>query len=173
MKLSATWKCETSRWKIIKDSNMATTVHSNKHEWIWKWMWSRSVMSDSLQPHGLQPTSLLCRWDFPGKGTEVGCHFLLQRIFNPTQGPNPHLPHCRQMLYHLSHQESPWSLLSVWPVRILRTYTCEASLVLRTWHLDFPKECCPRRKEKNQGGNWMCFMTWFQNLLTILSHSVS
>ena len=36
----------------------------------------------------------------------MGCHFLLQRIF-PTQGSNPGLPHCRQMLYHLSHQGSP------------------------------------------------------------------
>ena len=36
-----------------------------------------SVMSDSLQPHGLQPTRLLCPWDFPGKNTGVGYHFLL------------------------------------------------------------------------------------------------
>ena len=36
----------------------------------------------------------------------MGCHFLLQRIF-PTQGLNLGLPHCRQMLYHLSHQGSP------------------------------------------------------------------
>ena len=35
-------------------------------------------MSDSLQPHGLQPTRLLHPWDFPGKSTGVGCHFLLQ-----------------------------------------------------------------------------------------------
>ena len=40
---------------------------------------------------------------FPGKSTGVDCHFLLQRIF-PTQGSNPGLPHCRQMLYRLSHQ---------------------------------------------------------------------
>ena len=44
-------------------------------------------------------------WDFPGKSTGVGCHFRLQRIF-PTQGLNLGLPHCRQMLYHLSHQGS-------------------------------------------------------------------
>ena len=42
-----------------------------------KWKWSRSVVSDSLQPHGLQPTRLLCLWDFPGKSTGVGCHCLL------------------------------------------------------------------------------------------------
>ena len=46
---------------------------------------------------------LLHPWDFLGKSTEVGCHFLLQGIF-PTQGSNPGLPHCRQTLYHLSHQ---------------------------------------------------------------------
>ena len=38
---------------------------------------SRSVEPDSLWPHGLQPTRLLCPWDFPGKDTGVGCHFLL------------------------------------------------------------------------------------------------
>ena len=36
-----------------------------------------SAMSDSLQPHGLQPSRLLWPWDFPGKNTGVGCHFLL------------------------------------------------------------------------------------------------
>ena len=44
----------------------------------------------------------------PGKNTGVGCHSLLQRIF-PTQGSNPGLPHCRQILYCLSHQGSLWS----------------------------------------------------------------
>ena len=38
---------------------------------------SRSVVSDSLRPHGLQPTTLLCPWDFTGKSTGVGCHCLL------------------------------------------------------------------------------------------------
>ena len=40
--------------------------------------WSGPVESDSLWPHGLQPARLLCPWDFPGKNTGVGCHFLLQ-----------------------------------------------------------------------------------------------
>ena len=39
--------------------------------------WSRSVMSDSSGPHGLQPTRLLHPWEFPGKSTGVGCHCLL------------------------------------------------------------------------------------------------
>ena len=49
---------------------------------------------------------LLHPWDFPGKSTGVRCHFPLQRIF-PTQGSNPGLLHCRQILYWLS-------LVSLW-----------------------------------------------------------
>ena len=45
-------------------------------------LFSCSVVSDSLQPHGLQPTRLLCTWDFLGKKTGEGCHFLLQGIFS-------------------------------------------------------------------------------------------
>ena len=43
-----------------------------------KWKWSHSVVSDSLRPHGLQPTKLLHPWDIPGKSTGVGCHCLLR-----------------------------------------------------------------------------------------------
>ena len=43
----------------------------------WKSMHACSVVSDSLQSHGLQPTRLLHAWDFPGKCTGVGCHCLL------------------------------------------------------------------------------------------------
>ena len=42
----------------------------------------------------------------PGQNSGVGCHALLQGIF-PTQGSNPGLPHCRWILYHMSHQGSP------------------------------------------------------------------
>ena len=51
----------------------------------------------------MDSTRLLHPWNFPDKSTGVGCHFLLQGIF-PTQGSNLGLLHCRQMLYHLSHQ---------------------------------------------------------------------
>ena len=66
-------------------------------------MWS--VASNSLKSFGLSPTRLLCSWDFSGKNTRVGCHFLLQGIF-PTQGSNPHPLHCRRILYPLSHLET-------------------------------------------------------------------
>ena len=64
---------------------------------------SRSVVSDSLWPYGLEPTKLLCPWNSPDKNIGVGCHFFLQGIF-PTQGSNLGLSHCRQILYRLSHQ---------------------------------------------------------------------
>ena len=44
--------------------------------------------------------------DSPGKNIGVGCHALLQGVF-PTQGSNPGLPHCTQILYCLSHHGSP------------------------------------------------------------------
>ena len=78
--------------------------------WTAKWIsyavLSRSVMSNSLPPRGLQPARLFCPWDSPGKNTGVGCHALLQGIF-PAQGSNSGSSHCRQIFYHLSHQESP------------------------------------------------------------------
>ena len=65
---------------------------------------SRSVVSDSLWPHGLQPARLLCPWDFPGKNTRVGCHSLLQGNL-PDPGIERTLVFCnscivRWILYH-------------------------------------------------------------------------
>ena len=59
---------------------------------------SRSVVSDSLQPHRLYSP-----WNSPGQNTGVGSLSLLQGIF-PTQGSNSGLPHCRQILYQLNHK---------------------------------------------------------------------
>ena len=72
---------------------------------------NHSVVSDSMRPHRLYPTRLLCPWDSPGKNTGVGCHALLQGTF-PTQGSNPGLSHCKQILYQLSYQGSPGSPFS-------------------------------------------------------------
>ena len=56
-------------------------------------------MSSSLLPHGLYSP-----WNSPGQNTGVGSHSLLQGI-SSTQGLNPGFPHCRWILYHLSHQK--------------------------------------------------------------------
>ena len=50
--------------------------------------------------------------DSLGKKTRVGFHALLQGIF-PTEGSNPGLPHCRQVLYHLSHHGGPYYLFDI------------------------------------------------------------
>ena len=63
---------------------------------------NHSVVSDSLRPHGQTPWSL----KFPSKHTGVGSHSLLQGI-SWTQGSNPGLLHCRQILDCLNHQGSP------------------------------------------------------------------
>ena len=63
------------------------------------------------------PGSFLHLWDSPGKNTGVGCHALLQEIFL-TQGLNPCLLHCRQILYPLSYLGSPksvWGTLYLTP----------------------------------------------------------
>ena len=82
---------------FIQSRNLAFSSSSNQslHPYqstslVCMHVWS--VISDSLWPCGLLPTSLLCPQNFPGKSTGVGCHFLLQGIF-PTQGSNPNLLH--------------------------------------------------------------------------------
>ena len=59
-----------------------------------------------LWPHGQSPAMLLCLWNFPGKNTRMGCHFLLQGIFL-TQGSNLHSLHWRVDSLPLSHRGSP------------------------------------------------------------------
>ena len=69
-------------------------------------MLSRSIVLDSLWPHRLAPQTP-CPWDFRGKNTGWGCHFLLQGIF-PTQGSNQHLLrllHWQANSYLLSHRK--------------------------------------------------------------------
>ena len=83
---------------------------------------SRSVVSDSCDPMDCRhlPCSSI-HGIFPGKSTGVGCHFLLQRIF-PTQGMNPGLLHCRQMLYCLSHHLSG-KLRKILPIETIHVST--------------------------------------------------
>ena len=65
---------------------------------------SRSLVSDSLQPHGLYGP-----WNSPDQNTGVGSLSLLQGIF-PNQGSNQGPLHCRQILYQLSGKPNVWCL---------------------------------------------------------------
>ena len=98
--------------------------------------WVISVLSNSLWPYGLQSTSLLCPWDFPGKNPGVHCHALLQGIFQ-TQGLNPCLlclPIGRWILSisatweALDHHVCGWLRLT-WPESLM------ADSRLRSWLL--------------------------------------
>ena len=68
--------------------------------------WSES---HSVRSHFLWPQGLYSPWNSPGQNTGVGSCSLLQGIFL-TQGSNPGLPHCRRILYQLSHKGSPKTL---------------------------------------------------------------
>ena len=84
-------------------------LYEKTGEVLWVCMLSCSVVSDSSQPSGLQPTRLLCPLDFPGINPGVGCCALLQGIFL-TQWSNPCLScllHYRWILYPLSRWSFP------------------------------------------------------------------
>ena len=70
---------ELRKWnnyfKILRENNLGITQIINQ------WSVSCSFVSDSLRPHGLQPTKLLCLVNSPDKNTGASCHFLLQGIF--------------------------------------------------------------------------------------------
>ena len=89
-----------------------------------------SVVSDSLQPHGLYPARFLCPWDFPGKNTGVGCHFLLQRIF-PTQGSNP----CLLCLLHWQVDSLPLVPLESWTIKKTEHLRIDAFKLWWWWRL--------------------------------------
>ena len=78
-----------------------TSATCEAHIGTWSESESCSVVSDSLRPRGLYSP-----WNSPGQNTGVGSCSLPRGIF-PTQGSNPGLPHCRRILYQLSHNRSP------------------------------------------------------------------
>ena len=95
------FKCHESEWVLLCVYSRCHPVAGHWDVHPWKWSESRSVMSDSLQPHRLYRP-----WNSPGQNTGVGSLSLLQGIF-PTQRLNPGLPHYRRILYQLSHKGSP------------------------------------------------------------------
>ena len=75
---SRVWLCGTPSLGFSRQGHWSGLPFPSPMHKSEKWKWSRWVMSDSSRPHGLQPTRLLCPWDFPGKSTGVGCHCLLR-----------------------------------------------------------------------------------------------
>ena len=138
---------------IHKELSKCNKESNNNKKWqlIWKHTSpkktffvcvNRSVMSNSLRPHGLYPTRLLCPWNSPGKNTAVGCHSLLQGIFL-TQGLNLGLQNCRQILYHMCHEKPSWHIDG-------KKYTkrCSASLFISEMQIKIRYHCTPLRMAK-------------------------
>ena len=114
-----TWNCPPEKWVQV----------------LFPESESRSVVSDSLRPHGLH-----IPWNSPGHNTGVGSCSLLPKIFS-TQGLNLGLPRCRRILYPVSHQGSPRTLESVaypfsssssWPRNRTRV-SCIADRFFPSW----------------------------------------
>ena len=79
-------------WQQSQNPKQVTDWHS-----MWMSVLSCSLVSDSLWPHGLKPSRLLCSWNFSSKILELGCHLLLQGIIS-IQGSN-------LCLLHLLHRQ--------------------------------------------------------------------
>ena len=92
-------------------------IGSFKSGWVWKrqlaWLFLKKWVKWKSLSHvrlSVTPWTVYSPWNSPGQNTGVGSLSLLQEIF-PTQGLNPGLLHCRQILYQLSHRGSPLALV--------------------------------------------------------------
>ena len=89
------WNCTCLlRGAVVRSTWLMQTSVPSTCNW-------KSVVFDSFWPNGLHSP-----WNSLGQNTEVGSLSLLQGIFT-TQGSNSGLPHCRRILYQLSHKGSP------------------------------------------------------------------
>ena len=113
---------------------------------------SHSVMSNSLWPHGLWPARLLCPWHSPDKNTGLRAALL----------------HCRQILYHLSHQGSPLKIYIT--VHVEDTTELGQSLRKVEWNF-FGTQGLPRqhkecRMEQKAPRKWLIFTEGLPWLVT-------
>ena len=114
------------------------------------------VMSDSLQPHGLYPTRLLCPWDFPGKNTEVGCHFLVQvhpfRVGLSWCQGDPRMDGKfmgADVTFHWRNIWAPWACLVVQWLRI-----CLPMQGARVWSMLWENPTCHRATKPMLCNHW-------------------
>ena len=106
----------TSAWPLVMENSLPLIVFlntscPNQIPCHFSFISSNStshfeVKFAQLWPTLCDPHGLYSPGNSPGQNTGMGSLSLLQGIF-PTQGSNPGLPHCRRILYRLSHQESP------------------------------------------------------------------
>ena len=88
------WNVTEIRWILLTIMNRIYVWRQFTLDKMKVWV---AQSCPTLWPYAMWPTRLLCPWNFPGKNTWVGCHFLLQRNF-PTQGSNLGLLLCRRII---------------------------------------------------------------------------
>ena len=120
-------------WQLIIIKTLVEVFHISQ---------SCSVVSDSLQPHGLYSS-----WNSPGQNTGVSSLSLLQRNLGSSQPRHrtPGLPYCGRILYQLSHRGNPRTLEwiaypffrgSSWP-RNQTGVSCTAGRFFTNWAIKF------------------------------------
>ena len=97
--------------------------------------WSHPILCDPTD-YSLPGSSVHGIKNSPGKNTGVDCHSLLQGIFL-TQGANPGLLHCRQILYHLSHQGSTLISHHMWSLFPITGHSTKKKNLLSLWYNHF------------------------------------
>ena len=112
-------------------------------------------MSDSLWPHGLQPTRLLCLWDSPAKNTGVGCHSFLQGEL-PDPGMEPGSPALAGCFFNVWATDKGSFLSSDWQGLLLDVVTLEY------WFLGIWIFLLPRTQEANTF-NSICWVVLLYN----------
>ena len=136
------------------------SLNSYVTHWKWKWKLLSRVWLFVTQ-------GLYSPWNSPGQNTGVGSLSLLPGIF-PTQGLDPGLPHCRQILYQLSHKGSPrilewvaypFSSGSSWPRNQTR-FSCIAGGFFTNWAI---REAHVIKKAQNI--NPPCHSHWVSRLI--------
>ena len=132
-------------WIVVLEKTLWSPLDCKEIKPKWdnpKWKVSHSIVSNSLWPHGL-----FSPWNSPGQNTGVGSLSLLQGIF-PTEGSNPGLPPCRQILEQLSPKGSlnvHWKdWCQSWSSTTLATWCKEPTHWKRSW-------CWERLKAKREG----------------------
>ena len=91
------WSPQGGQWKRIPRTGLGGSLRDPSCSQSCPTLWD---------PVDYRPPGSPVHGDSPVKNTEAGCQALLQGVY-PTQGSNPSLPHCRRILYCLSHQGSP------------------------------------------------------------------
>ena len=105
---------KTYKWTYLQNRNRLADIPVKSNLWLPKGKVGRGGINQEfhisrcilLYTKQKKNKVLLYRTGNYNQCTGVGCHALLQGIF-PIQGSNPGFLHCRQILYHLSHQGSP------------------------------------------------------------------